>query len=393
MYGIGTAEVELYAAAQLLLDRTAQRCHEALADSVADFTPAYDAIEANLGTLVVNPEQDPNHPAVLATNGEHGLVLLGPDGRTKRLPYEPLTSAMSAVDSPLRTRIATETLDTFAFVLVVPGDDEQENARARAAAATAQQQLSALAPHLPRPVANPLTVIELTKEQVSSEDVLLWTLGVDDTTQASMVVLYGRGRRAGPPIRENFEDTELATQLALIGESCECETDRAWLMEPVALMRSQLPSSNIADKLGFDPSSPMVKAEIRRILARGDFGSGRPKSGEGDGRRPKDLAEIVFGYSERSLDDRFGTDAPSNAPTEPADSATPAENPVSRVQVQLARDDGWDFPDEPAATEILTESSSASVNTEKPTSLMPYAWAIAIVVLASGGAAWIILRR
>ena len=138
------------------------------------FTPTIDPIETNLGTMTVDPVLDPNHPAVRATSGKAGFVLLGPDGRTMALgTNDPHVAANLSIESPIRTRIANHALDTFAFVLVIPGPDKQENQRARSAALSAQQQLTALAPHLPRPVANPLSVIELSSDDLRNERVLL----------------------------------------------------------------------------------------------------------------------------------------------------------------------------------------------------------------------------
>lgn len=327
--------------------------------------------DVNLELAFINPSDDPNHPAVVALNGREGHVILGPDGRTMVLEDATLDQALRrCLASDLRTTIATEALDTFAFVLVVPGPDADENARARAAAATAQQQLTALAPHLPKPVKNPLQVIELTPEQVAEEDILLWSIGADDTSRASLVVMYGRGRRAGPPIQEDYEGTELTTQLALIGESCECETDRAWLKEPIALMQTDAVSRDAPDRLGFDPASPMVQAEIVRILARGDFGTGRQKPGEGDGRRPKDLAEIVFGYTERSLDDRFGDNQRTIAEDRATVSTPPSPTPaMPGAEVVTRRDDGWDFePEEPEPTII------APITDNAPAAGSPFRW-------------------
>ena len=327
--------------------------------------------DVNLDLEIINPLDDPNHPAVIALDGMNGHAIVGSDGRARTLGDISLEQAIEqCLTSDLRTTIATEALDTFAFVLVIPGPDDEENARARAAAATAQQQLTALAPHLPKPVKNPLQVIELTPEQVAEEDILLWSIGADDTSHASLVVMYGRGRRAGPPIQEDYEGTELTTQLALIGESCECETDRAWLKEPIALMQSDAVSRNAPDKLGFDPASPMVQAEIVRILARGDFGSGRQKPGQGDGRRPKDLAEIVFGYTERSLDERFGDNQKTIAEDRSTVATAPSSSPtMPGAEVVTRRDDGWDFePEEPKPTQTSPIADNA------PEASSPFKW-------------------
>lgn len=333
--------------------------------------------DANLGVATINPTVDPNHPAVLATQGRDGVVLMSPDGRA--LQIEGADPLSQSITSPLRERIANEALDTFAFVLVLTGEDEIENQRAQSLARSAHTRLNALAPHLPRPVSTPLTVIELSPEQREKEKVLLWSLGLDQNQGAQLAVIYGRGRRAGEPLRGDFSETEFTTQLALVGESCECETDRAWLLEPTAPMRWPEPIAHrAAGSLGFDPASPMVQAEVSRILSRGQYGTGRGTAG--DGRRPKDLAEIVFGYSEHTLDDRIGESGRSL----PAATATVTEESISSPKVELRRDDGWGFQP-PTVTPTATQEDSSS--------FVPLIFGVLGVASMSLIAAVIILRR
>lgn len=296
------------------------------------FTSPVLGNDVNVHSIIVDPTTDPNHPAVLRSDATTTAVLMGPTGRTLALHSD--DPFHEAIESPLRTRLAAEALDTFAFLLLKLGNDELENNHARRVAAGARAKLDALAPHLPRPVAHPLRVIELTPDDAAKEHVLLWSLGIDQSFDAEIAIVYGRGRRAGEPISGAFDETELTTQLALVGESCECETDRAWLKEPTAPMRWPEASAYAApEALGFDPASPMVHAEVRRILARGDFGVGRAANSTGN--RPKDLSEIVFGYTEITLEDRL----PETQPTTPPPPSTPHPGP----NVELRRGDGWGF--------------------------------------------------
>lgn len=326
--------------------------------------------DSNVAAVQISPEDDPNHPAVLAAGEETRAVLL--DGKGRALAMRTTDPISEALHSPLRSQLANESLESFAFVLVKPGSDETENARAREMAATAEAKLAALAPHLPRPVAHPLRVIELTPEQVERERVTLWSLGLDEIDGAALSIIYGRGRRAGPPIHSTFDDAELATQLALVGESCECETDRAWLLEPTIPM--QWPDAAALEApgvLGFDPASPMVHAEVRRILARGDFGIGRGTNA--DGNRPKDLTEIVFGYTEVSLDDPLPDTTP--APLAPTAAGPPPPS------VQIRRGDDWGFEE--------TEQTAD----DEENALSPTIVATLIVITLSVAAALVLLRR
>jgi len=210
------------------------------------------------------------------------------------------------------------------------------------------------------------------------------------------MVIYGRGRRAGEPLAGDFNETEFTTQLALVGESCECETDRAWLLEPTAPMRwPERIAERAPGALGFDPESPMVKAEISRILSRGDFGTGR--STQGDGRRPKDLAEIVFGYSEHTLDDRLGE---SNRPAPAAAAAEAKGAVISSPKVVIRRDDGWDFQTASGNTSGNTSENTVETPSEIVTNpersvgwFLPALLGGGFVLIVSAIAAAFILRR
>jgi hypothetical protein len=335
------------------------------------FTLPVLANDVNVRSIVVDPTTDPNHPAALMSDQTVTAVLLGPTGRTLSLHSD--DPIREATESPLRRRLAAEALDTFAFLLLKLGQDENENDHARRVAAGARGKLAALAPHLPRPVSHPLRVIELTAEDAANEHVLLWSLGIDQSDNAAIAIVYGRGRRAGEPLFGAFDETELTTQLALVGESCECETDRAWLNEPTAPMRWPEASAYAApEALGFDPASPMVHAEVRRILARGDFGVGRPAKATGN--RPKDLSEIVFGYTEVALEERLPETQPIHRPL-------PSTPPVA-PNVELRRDDGWGF-DEPTSTPLDEPRSSGRF-------LLVTAIGVGLVGLFT--AAWILRR-
>ena len=335
------------------------------------FTLPVLANDVNVRSILVDPTTDPNHPAALMSDQTVTAVLLGPTGRTLSLHSD--DPIREATESPLRRRLAAEALDTFAFLLLKLGQDENENDHARRVAAGARAKLAALAPHLPRPVSHPLRVIELTSEDSASERVLLWSLGMDQSDNAAIAIVYGRGRRAGEPLFGAFDETELTTQLALVGESCECETDRAWLHEPTAPMRWPEASAYAApEALGFDPASPMVHAEVRRILARGDFGVGRPAKATGN--RPKDLSEIVFGYTEVALEERLPETQPIHRPL-------PSTPPVA-PNVELRRDDGWGF-DEPTSSPLDEPRSSGRF-------LLVTAIGVGLVGLLT--AAWILRR-
>ncbi len=197
----------------------------------------------------------------------------------------------SAVTSPARDKIQRLALETFAFVVSVETDPQLT--------VEASSRLKQFESQLPRSIDHPVITLDLTKSQ-QEERVLLWSLGIDASHRPAVTVLYGRGKRMDAPVYGDHLDAKsVALKLAFVGESCECETDRDWVNEPVIPMRwgpDQWEQTRTL--LGFDPESPLVKAEVVRIIGKGI----RPD--EADPRKPRDdMASILLGYREVDVPD------------------------------------------------------------------------------------------
>lgn len=319
------------------------------------------------------------------------ITLIDRGGRRLRLD----THAESGVDeaamvSDCLPRLFTETRDTlarqsigsFAQIVVIDGSDQRQNDRAWGVAGEAAEAIRRIEPMLPRPIAFPVRTVRLSLGQRVADPVLLWSLGLhvvspDDLSAASeavVAVIYGRGRLAGPVMTgAAIEVRETLAQLALVGESCECETDRKWLDERVVPYRWAANDRELAaQRLGFDPESPLVRAEMIRIVSQG-VGAGRSKKplngadGEagagGAGGGGDAIERLLLGYSESSVaayreagqssndspsdipssDDSVGTNSATNGTS--AD-ATESEMPLSQVRAQIIQGDGWDFDDQ-----------------------------------------------
>lgn len=204
-------------------------------------------------------------------------------------------SLSELLDSPLRAKLSDTMQDVFATVLLVAGTDRGGVAAAQAEIDSSISLLRQIEPQLPRPLAGDVVVEVLGADERDTERVVLWSLGLHDLDPANsaVVLIYGRMKRAGAPlIGERLITAEILSALALIGESCECDTDRDWAAEPRLPHRFDTEQHNLtAMALGFDPASPYVLAEVTRILARG--------SAERTGtRRTADLGTVLFGYRE-----------------------------------------------------------------------------------------------
>ncbi|MCP3920435.1 MAG: hypothetical protein GY711_33320 [bacterium] len=245
---------------------------------------------------------------------------------------EPAAALDAARRSPLRDEISSLALSTFAFVIVVEGTDPALDKACDAAIEEAKTGLRAIESQLPRPIHLPLVERRIARSARRAERVLLWSLGLDGQTPDPVVcVLYGRGKLAGEPIdRADLARGELLAQLALVGETCECDTSRDWAAEAViAHAWPERQRRSAWDALGFDPESPMVKAEVTRILARG------PGAERKDGR-PDSIEALVFGYREAQLT----ADAPA-----PRTDGAPLGGERARPEIQIvdAGEGDWGF--------------------------------------------------
>ena len=265
-----------------------------------------------------------------------GWVLNGsPEGEIYLEGATKEDAEVEAWESPMRNRLVAESLDTFAFVLLVEGTDQEERNSARMLAQEGVSLLRDVESQLPRPLAGPTKIFQLPFEKRQQERVLLasWGLRELKSEQSALVVSYGRLKRAGPPLMdESMTEQELVLQLALVGESCECETPRDWVHEPRAPHKWNLEKrQQAALHLGFDPESPMVLAEVSRILARGSSTRLSPKAED-------TLQDLIFGYREDGL-------SLNSAPPVERVSSSDEVGATSPLVVEAAEGD-WGFEDD-----------------------------------------------
>lgn len=273
---------------------------------------------SNVAVRILDVRTRPEHPAA----GGPALILEGPGGR--HLPLGEIADLRSSLEhvarSPVRDDLLAGSVSSFCTILMLESSDATQNGTADRAIAAAIEQFVAMAPGLPRAVEHPVRTVRVPFEARSGEAVLLWSLGLDGAPdQPAIAVLYGRLKLAGPVlVGEGVTPRTLASQLSLVGESCECEANRDWVNE--ASLPHQWDDQRRRDasaSLGFDPGSPMVLAEAVRIIQRGVFTSGELAA-------PRTAAEETpldasfFGYSEITIGEPT-TNAPEVAlqPTEP----------------------------------------------------------------------------
>ncbi len=288
--------------------------------------------DSNISVVELSDSTDSQHPPgfLLEADTEQGLSI--PVGKGSSAEFE--AALHSIASSPTRDRLYQETLRAYAVVLLIEGTDTLANRRARADAQTAIEATTRLLASMPKPVSIPPQQISLSPDQQTREAVLLWGLGLDPalTDGPRIVLVYGRGRRLGAPLEGPLiTQTALRDRLILIGQDCECDLDRAWLRGPLLPGRWTLDLQKTAlTQLGFDPSNPMVRAEISRIVERG------PQVGPR--KRPPSSTQAL-GYSEDAVE--TSADSPSvDDPPEATDLLTPKQIDSTQTDSRSVQDLG-----------------------------------------------------
>lgn len=179
--------------------------------------------------------------------------------------------------SPAREGLTAALIDGYATVLLIEGTDTEANTAARELAEAAIQRINAVKSGFDRVIEVGPALRIITTEQRAAERWLLWSLGIDDGSEAmpSVAVLYGKGRRLGDVLIGNtLTDTTLFTMLGVVARDCECDLDRGWLYgTSIPLVWDDAMRRRAYDALGFDPESAATRAAVSRILERGP-GSG-----------------------------------------------------------------------------------------------------------------------
>ena len=358
---------------------------EMSAESVSTFRDGVEAalIDANVQFELVYADRDADHSALrhLASHGIEAFpaaVLVSPDGQS--LPIDlsgPNPSLRAALDgiltSPTRAEILEKAAGGYGVVLVIEGPDETANTLARDAAEGAVHQVGAQMEFMPKPIAGVPQVVTLAAEDVPNEKVLLWSLGAEpvDINEPHAAVFYGRGRWIGPLFRgEQITKRNLERVLFVIGADCECGLDHRWLQGTMLPARwDEGLQAKVAETLGFDPESPMVKMEMISIVRRGMGGAAVPG--------------VPFGYREIEIGSVPDEGDESGQAAEPVEAPAPVEAEAEPAEpAVLARHE--EVPEiPPEAMPAVDMNAPAPQQEAAPEAGSP----MSVVALALGGVA------
>jgi hypothetical protein len=223
------------------------------------------------------------------------------------------------VSSPIRETFLKKLKDVYALVLLVHGTEERQNNLARDAAQSAVEKISQVMGMMPKASGKPPELVELPFAARSEEQVLLWSLGIDQKDPApAAVIIYGRARMLAKVLHgEEITVETLNRFLSVIGLDCECGLDRRWMTgRRLPITWDPTTRQQVARSLDFDPESPMIKMEISRILMKGPPGSGQVNWTQHAGPG--------FGYQEIEIS------------LEPQPQEKPVQEPASNQHIEIS---------------------------------------------------------
>jgi hypothetical protein len=288
---------------------------------------------SNIEFEIINTDQQKDHPAMKFLDLQQvkslpAAVLVSPDGQSypvllaerDRSFEETLRSDIEDIlSSPKREEILRKAIENYAVVLLIEGTDAQENQKVKEAASGVIELISSQMDMMPKTIANPPVFAVMDSKSFKRERILLWSLGLDgeEVNEPHVAVIYGRGRWIGPMFKgEEITEDNLANVLFVIGQDCECGFDHRWLQGTMMPARwTDEMQAQVAENLGFDPESPMIKMEMSWIVRKGSSSyPGTP-----------------FGYQELVVepDSNSGTD--QNSFNEVEDITIPESNQVEQV--------------------------------------------------------------
>ncbi len=267
---------------------------------------------------------------------------------------------------PLLQTFREQALDSFAQLVLFESAAGENNERAEQVIAQAIAALGKAASLLPRPITQPVRVIRVAANERAKNATLLWAMRNRELPAdvPCLATLYGRGRLAGPTLRGDAIQVEsLLAQLVLVGQACECGTQRNWVQYPhLPIAWPEDLQADIAHHVGFDPRSTLVIEEVKRIIQRGPESLLNARDDVGDVVNSTLSLGGSHEFDELSATviqgDGWGFESPAALPSSVATDQAP-----QMLAIPLGR----------VARESVAENSSDTVNNSATKNIVPHA--------------------
>lgn len=241
-------------------------------------------LDANITVQVIDVQKEKTSPLLVSykksdTGEIPNAILVSPEGGAKEFVFnnsEDFTQTVwnileEIVTSSARDKLIEKIIESYGVVYFIEGINSIENIKARKIVDNSIEEIKHVMMSLPKPVHIPPTIITIESNEIKKESVLLWSLGwkEQDKTRPAVALIYGRGRRMGPLLKDdNIKTDVIKNMLRFIGEDCECGLDRSWMLGTMIPLRwdSKLKAA-VLKQYGFDADNPMVISEMSQILS------------------------------------------------------------------------------------------------------------------------------
>jgi hypothetical protein len=268
-------------------------------------------LDSNIDFEFIDTKTQSNHPSLTyftdeAKQNTPSAVLVSPKGKSYPIQMPPSNQEFKEklwdvmdliIYSDIREEIVQGAIDSYCVILFMEGDDQPKNEIAIQEIDKTIKQVKENMNNLPKEIDRPPITISIKKEDRKKEQIVLWSLGIQDTSEPHAAIIYGRARKIGDILKgSNITVNTLLSIVSVVGLSCECGLDRSWMMGTMLPVRwTDNYRETITKRLGFDPENPMVKTEISQIMSINN--SGQRTSGQ-----TTSTEDLLMGYGEFTLD-------------------------------------------------------------------------------------------
>jgi hypothetical protein len=177
--------------------------------------------------------------------------------------------------SPLQKMMYNQIGNVFAFVI---GFYEKDDHKTDLKIDKAFEQFEKLAPNLDKKVDENIMKIVIPRAKRSGVAELLRTLNIDTgADEPVVVVVYGRGRLTGEPLKgDKITTHNILNQLVTLGTDCECGIDLSPLLQrAMPFVWTDEMNSDVFKMLNIDVDNPIVLTEMSQILSKEPLETGK----------------------------------------------------------------------------------------------------------------------
>ncbi len=177
--------------------------------------------------------------------------------------------------SSLQKMMYNQIGNVFAFVV---GFYDEDDKKINSIIDKAFSQFAKVSSSLDKKVDENIMKIVIPRSKRKEEEIVIRALGLNpDDFKPVVVVIYGRGRLTGMPLRsDEITVHNLLNQLVTLGTDCECGIDLSPLLQrAIPFVWTDDMNRDVFKMLDIDVENPMVLTEMSQILSKEPLETGK----------------------------------------------------------------------------------------------------------------------